>query len=149
MAILNFMFPTFIFVFKGTNNGLNKCLGKSYLTFLSSENKVCPDNEIFCWVCFTLYLVTASNIIDIYCTICCLRDVEKWTEKSKKMLSRQNYSNRKRYDLFVVKILTIINSFIFFRDNGITIEITLYQLYTETVITVLTIFILTGMNYWL
>ena len=107
MAILNFMCPIFIFVFKDTNYALNKCLGKNYLMFFLSGFKVCPDNEIFCWVCFTLYLVTACNIIDIYCTICCLRDIEKGTEKSRNMLSRQSYSNRKRYKVFVVEILNL------------------------------------------
>ena len=139
MAILNFIIPAFILVFRSNSVGLVYCLGKGYLMFFSTKNIMCLENDIFCWVCFTLYMVIISDVVDVYCTLCCLWDIRKSTEKSRSMLSKQSYSNRKRYDMFAVEILSTTHSFTFFRDNGITIEIACYQLCTELGLFVVTL----------
>ena len=78
--------------------------------------------------------ISMSDIIDAYFIFCCYNEIKETTEESKSMLSNKAYINRKRYQFVVLweryewhfQIY-----FAFFRDNGISIQITLYQLYCE------------------
>ena len=142
LTLLNFLLPTlsWIFIFEDKSPELNECLGKGYLNFLpkvqlcSNESQL---NEIFCWSWLSLLLILQSDVIDVFCIFWCFKDINRATEEARHMLSNQAYVNRKRYDqMFYSKIENhnTYNSFpciIIFRDNGITIQIFNYQVYTE------------------
>ena len=99
MATLNFLIPTLSWVFILTDNtmALNECLGKGYLNFLSTESHYCKNDDILCWVWLSLLLIIMANIIDGYCVYQCIKDIKQSTEKSRNMLTKQAYTNRKRY----------------------------------------------------
>ena len=99
MATLNFLVPTLSWVFLLTDNSiaLNECLGKGYLNFLSTESHYCKNGDILCWVWLSLLSIIMSNIVDVYCVHQCIKDIKQSTDKSKNLLSKQAYTNRKRY----------------------------------------------------
>ena len=99
MAILNFLVPILSWIFILTDNSmaLNECLGKGYLNFLSTESHYCKNDDILCWVWLSLLLIIMANIIDGYCVYQCIKDIKQSTEKSRNMLTKQAYTNRKRY----------------------------------------------------
>ena len=99
MATLNFFVPISSWVFILTDNSiaLNECLGKGYLNFLSTESHYCKNDDILCWVWLSLLSILMANIIDVYFVYQCIKDIKKSTEKSRNILSKQAYSNRKRY----------------------------------------------------
>ena len=99
MAMLNFLVPilSWVFVFTDNSNALNECLGKGYLTYLSVTSNYCSNDDILCRAWLFLVLILMSNIIDVYCIYQCIKDIKKSTEKSRNILSKQAYSNRKRY----------------------------------------------------
>ena len=137
---MNFLLPilSWIFIFEDKSPELNECLGKGYLNFFpkvqlcSNENQL---NEIFCWSWLSLLLILQSDVIDIFCIFWFFKDINKATEEARNMLTNQAYVNRKRYvQMFCPKIYNTYNSIpylIIFRDNGITIQIMNYQVYTE------------------
>ena len=158
MAILNFLVPILSWVFVLTDNSmaLNECLGKGYLNFLPTKNHYCTNDDILCWVWFGLVSIMMSDIIDFYCLYQCIKNIKKSTVESRYMLSKKAYTNRKRYGALIVipmqclhcirkKIFLQLSTcsifkllmcylFILIRDNGITIQIMAYQLYTEVLI---------------
>jgi hypothetical protein len=47
-----------------------------------------------------------SDVIDAFCIFFCFKEINKATEESRNMLSKQAYINRKRYDqIFCLKKL--------------------------------------------
>ena len=98
MAMLNFIIPIFSWtsIFTDNSTALNNCLGKGYLNFFSTKFQFCSNENIFCWVWFSLTVIVLSDILDVYCIYCCLKDIKKSTEKSKSLLSKQAYTNRLR-----------------------------------------------------
>ena len=98
----NFLLPifTWTFIFTDKSTLLNKCLGRGYLNFLSTKVQFCSNGnifqDVFCWVMTSLTMIVLSDIIDVYCICCCLKDIKKATTKSKDMLSKQAYANRRR-----------------------------------------------------
>ena len=103
MAILNFLVPMFSWAlfYKNNSTGLQECLGKGYNNYLSTKTQYCSyDNAIlnmFCWTWLCLFVICMSNIVDAYCLFCCGKHINKSTEETKRMLSKEAYSNRKRY----------------------------------------------------
>ena len=87
--------------FKDNSTGLQECLGRGYNNFLSTKPEYCSyDNSflnIFCWTWLCLIITCMSNIVDAYLTFCCAKHINKSTEESKRMLSKEAYINRKRY----------------------------------------------------
>ena len=93
-----------------------------------------------------------SNIIDAYCVYCCAQKMKQSTEKTKEITSKKAYNNRKRYYLNTVAMMHILRHythinaykfsflFLFFRDNGITVQILKYQLYCEGFMFLLVLF---------
>ena len=140
---LNFVLPTlsWIFVFNDTSPALNECLGKGYLNFLSTKSQLCSNEiqfgEIFCWIWLSLLGILMSNVVDLFCIFFIFKDINKATEEARNMLTNQAYVNRKRYvQMFYSKnknynTYNSIPCIIIFRDNGITIQILNYQVYTE------------------
>ena len=104
MAMSNFLLPilTWTSIFTDKSTLLNKCLGKGYLYFLSTKVQFCSSGnlvqDIFCWVWTSLIVIVLSDIIDVYCIYCCLKEIKTSTEESKKMLSKQGYANRRRQE---------------------------------------------------
>ena len=134
---MNFLLPTlsWLFIFKDNSVLLNKCLGKE----ISSNLIQCTESqfgEIFCWTWLGLLFILMSNVIDVFCILFCFKEINKSTEESRKMLSKQAYINRKRYDQ-VLCLKTLQQSSLYskichlFRDNKITIQLMTYQLYYE------------------
>ena len=103
MATLNFLVPIFSWAlfFKDNSASLKECLGKGYLNFFSTKIYYCSqDNSfsnIFCWTWLSLFAICTSDVVDAYCIFCCVKYINKSTEESKKILSKQAYTNRKRY----------------------------------------------------
>ena len=109
MAMLNFLVPMFswaLFYKLGmgiayNSTRLQECLGKGHNNFLSTKIHYCsydnPILNIFCWTWLCLFVICMSNIVDAYCLFCCGKHINKSTEKTKKMLSKEAYNNRKRY----------------------------------------------------
>ena len=109
MAMLNFLVPMFswaLFYKLGmgiayNSTRLQECLGKGYNNFLSTKIHYCsydnPILNIFCWTWLCLFVICMSNIVDAYCLFCCGKHINKSTEKTKRMLSKEAYNNRKRY----------------------------------------------------
>ena len=99
MVTLNFLVPilSWLFIFTDNNIALNECLGKGYLNFLSTEVHYCKKDNIFCWVWLSLLSIFMANIIDVYCVYQCIKDIKQSTDKSRDLLSKQAYTNRKRY----------------------------------------------------
>ena len=103
MALLNLLVPMFSWAlfYKDNSTGLQECLGKGYNNFLSTKINYCPyDNSIlniFCWTWLCLIVICMSNIVDAYCLFCCGKHINKSTEETKRMLSKESYINRKRY----------------------------------------------------
>jgi hypothetical protein len=98
---LNFLLPTlsWLFVFNDKSAGLNKCLGKDYLSSASTFVQ-CADSQfgkIFCWTWLSLLSILMSNVIDVFCILCCFKDINEVNEESRKIISDQAYINRKRY----------------------------------------------------
>ena len=104
MAILNFLVPILSWIFILTDNSipLNECLGKGYLTYLSITSNYCSDDDILCRAWLFLVLILMSNIIDVYCIYQCVKDIKKSTEKSRNMLTKKAYTNRKRYGVLII-----------------------------------------------
>ena len=98
--MLNFLIPilSWSFIWTDNSNALNECLGKGYLKFLSIKGHYCTEDNILCWAWLFLVIILISNIIDVYCIYQCIKDIKKSTEKSRNMLSKQAYTNRKRFD---------------------------------------------------
>ena len=98
MVTLNFLVPisSWVFIFTDNSIGLNECLGKGYLNFLSTEVHYCKKDNIFCWVWLSLLSIFMANIIDVYCVYQCIKDIKESTDKSRDLLSKQAYTNRKR-----------------------------------------------------
>ena len=98
---MNFLLPIFSFgfIFKDNSVLLNNCLGKGF--YNTSSNFVqCTESqfgEIFCWAWLGLLSILMSNVIDVFCIVWCFKDINKGTEESRNMLSKQAYRNRKRY----------------------------------------------------
>jgi hypothetical protein len=99
MVMLNFLIPilSWSFIWTDNSNALNECLGKGYLKFLSIKGHYCTEDNILCWAWLFLVIILISNIIDVYCIYQCIKDIKKSTEKSRNMLSKQAYTNRKRF----------------------------------------------------
>ena len=97
--MLNFLVPilSWVFVFTDNSNALNECLGKGYLTYLSITSNYCSNDDILCWAWLFLVLILMSDIIDVYCIYQCIQNIKKTTEQSRNMLTKQAYTNRKRY----------------------------------------------------
>ena len=104
MVTLNFLVPisSWVFIFTDNSIGLNECLGKGYLNFLSTEVHYCKKDNIFCWVWLSLLSIFMSNIIDVYCVYQCIKDIKKSTIESRSMLSKKAYTNRKRYGVLII-----------------------------------------------
>ena len=102
MVMLNFLLPilSWVFVLEDKSVALNECLGQGYLNFLSSKSQFCNDENIFCWIWLSLIAILMSDIIDIYFVYHCIKEINKSTEDSRNMLSKQAYRNRKRYELY-------------------------------------------------
>ena len=100
--MLNFLLPilSWVFVLEDKSVALNECLGQGYLNFLSSKSQFCNDENIFCWIWLSLISILMSDIIDIYFVYHCIKEINKSTEESRNMLSKQAYRNRKRYELY-------------------------------------------------
>ena len=141
---LNFLLPilSWIFIFEDKSPELNECLGKGYLNFKPQKVHLCSNEnqliETFCWTWLSLLSILMSDVIDVFCIFWFFKDINKATEESRNMLSNQGFFNRKRYDqMFCLKNLQhllTIPYLIIFRDNGITIQIMTYQVYTELII---------------
>ena len=104
MVTLNFLVPilSWLFIFTDNNIALNECLGKGYLNFLSTEVHYCKKNDIFCWIWLSLLSIFMANIIDVYCVYQCIKDIKQSTDKSRDLLSKQAYTNRKRYVIVII-----------------------------------------------
>ena len=104
MVTLNFLVPilSWVFIFTDNNIALNECLGKGYLNFLSTEVHYCKNDDIFCWVWLSLLSIFMANIIDVYCVYQCIKDIKQSTDKSRDLLSKQAYTNRKRYVIVII-----------------------------------------------
>ena len=104
MAMSNFLFPilTILTIITDKSTLLYKCLGKGYINFLSTKVQLCSSGnvfqDLFCWVWTSLIMIVLSDIIDVYCMYCCLKEIKTSTEESKKMLSKQGYANRRRQE---------------------------------------------------
>ena len=100
--MVNILLPTLAFtlVISLRPAELNICLGQGYLNFLPSQFKFCPYENwfsfIFCWTLLILVSIFMSNVIDAYCVYWCVQEINKSTEESKSMVSKQAYNNRKR-----------------------------------------------------
>ena len=103
IASLNFSIPilSWIFIFNDKSAALNECLGKGYLNFLFSPTLVkCTGNQfgkILCQTWLALLSIFMSNVVDVFCIFYCFKHISKSTEEVRNMLSKQAYSNRKRY----------------------------------------------------
>ena len=101
---LNILLPTisWIFILTDRNPELNECLGKGYLNFFSTKLQFCSNEnqlkEIFCWTWYSVLKIMMSNVIDVFCVFFFFKEINKATEESRNMLSKQAYVNRKRYD---------------------------------------------------
>ena len=105
--------------------------------------------------------IAMSNIIDAYCVYCCAQKMKQSTEKTKEITSKKAYNNRKRYYLNTVAMMHILRHythinaykfsflFLFFRDNGITVQILKYQLYCEGFLTLLLLFVPIENDVWI
>ena len=104
MVSLNLLLPTltWMFVFTDKSQALNECLGKGYLNLFETRFQFCSNEnqfiEMFCWSWFTLLMILMSDVIDVFCIFFCFKEINKATEESRNMLSKQAYINRKRYD---------------------------------------------------
>ena len=104
MFSLNLLLPTisWMFVFTDTSQALNECLGKGYLNFFETRFQFCSNEDqfmkMFCWSWFTLLQILMSDVIDVFCIFFCFKEINKSTEESRSMLSKQAYINRKRYN---------------------------------------------------
>ena len=113
---LNFLLPTlsWLFIFKDNSALLNKCLGKGY--HISNSNFLqCTESifgEIFCWTWLGLLSILMSNVIDVFCIVWCFKDINKGTEESRNILSKQAYRSRKRYHQ--ISYLEILHTTLFF-----------------------------------
>ena len=100
---LNFLVPilSWIFIFNDNSTALNECLGKGYLNFLFSPKLVkCTGNQFGKMLCRTwlaLLSILMSNVVDVFCIFYCFKRISKSTEEVRNMLSKQAYTNRKRY----------------------------------------------------
>ena len=121
--MLNFLIPilSWSFIWTDNSNALNECLGKGYLKFLSIKGHYCTEDNILCWAWLFLVIILISNIIDVYCIYQCIKDIKKSTEKTRNMLSKQAYTNRKRFDNphlacadFKIKVKQIAHSTVHF-----------------------------------
>ena len=109
---LNFLVPilSWIFIFNDKSTALSECLGKGYLNFLFSPTLVkCTENQfgkILCGTWLALLLILMSNVVDVFCIFYCFKDISKSTEEVRNIVSKQAYSNRKRYNqMFCIKTL--------------------------------------------
>ena len=105
MVMLNILLPllSFAFVFKDVSIGLKVCLGEGYQLFFSTQLHYCSYENLFvnsaCWIWFILLSICMSNIMDTFFICSCIREINRSTEKSKKMLTEQAYMKRKRYEM--------------------------------------------------
>ena len=104
MFSLNLLLPTlsWMFVFTVKSQVLDECLGKGYLNLFVTRFQFCSNEDqfmkMFCWSWFTLLQILMSDVIDVFCIFFCFKEINKSTEESRSMLSKQAYINRKRYD---------------------------------------------------
>ena len=104
MFLLNLLLPTlsWIFILTDKSQALNECLGKGYLNLFETKFQFCSNEnqffEIFCWSWFFLLLILMSDVIDVFCIFFCFKEINKGTEESRKLISKKEYNNRKRYD---------------------------------------------------
>ena len=104
MFSLNLLLPTlsWMFVLRDKSQALNECLGKGYLNLFETKFEFCSNEnqfiETFCWSWFTVLMILMSDVIDVFCIFFCFKEINKSTEESRNMLSKQAYINRKRYD---------------------------------------------------
>lgn len=91
--------------------GLQVCLGKGYLNFISVKYNVCQGSKI-CIFTALLLMLFMSNILDLICLLCCFHRIKTNTEKSKSMIGEKDYIKRKM-------------------DNGISLKISFYQFCVE------------------
>ena len=102
MVILNVFLPLFSYgaVFTENSPGIYVCLGEGYNLFFTTEIKLCNYDDLFAKIACLFWLVVQticmSNIVDIYCICCCVKEIKKSTEETKNMLTKQAYTNRKR-----------------------------------------------------
>ena len=102
--LINFLGPmlSYAFVFTSEHTvGLDVCLGKGYFNFFSNQVDLCSYNSIYskgvCMTIWILYIIGSSNILDAYIIFCCLKEIRNSTEKTKTVIGRQAYINRKRW----------------------------------------------------
>ena len=103
-----------------------------------------------CKLFFVLQAILISNLIDIYCTYFISKMISSQTEAAKSLIGENTYISRKKYvdhTLSKIERLKKLNvqfyahfSFLF-RDNGITVQLMKYQLYTETFVFLLNFFL--------
>ena len=53
--------------------------------------------KILCRTWLALLSIFMSNVVDVFCIFYCFKHISKSTEEVRNMLSKQAYSNRKRY----------------------------------------------------
>ena len=118
-----------------------------------------------CKLFFVLQLILMSNLIDIYCTYFISKSINSQTEVARSIIGENAYISRKKYVdhtyilCFVSYRPIILNgilclgsldldymvlrkTFLLFRDNGISVQLMKYQMYTEIFVFTLVIFFL-------
>ena len=100
IAIPLFTFGVIVFTDSYNSQGKHVCLGEGYQLFFSTKLRLCTYENLFAKIACTIWIIVQvicmSNIIDLYCIYCCIKEIKKSTEKTKNMLSTEAYNNRKR-----------------------------------------------------
>ena len=106
ITFLNFLFPfvTFVFFYKHDTESwpaMALCNGKAYLNFFSTNYRLCEYENIYakyiCRIWSIFIYLFMSNIFDAILFYFCAREIKEQTEVAKKMLSKSDYINRRRY----------------------------------------------------